>query len=543
MPTISRGGTRIANSTNNIFNAVDMPNPSFSGFDLSYNNRYTSHMGELIPVFYKNVMPGDRFSYTLNATVTADPTVAPIFDNLEYCAEAFFVPYSDLDKKWKSFYTQKSQHGQAVPTSPLRVGPTPNNSCNSYATTYGSLLEYLGYGVPCSDVPSSDTASLEISSKGVNACAYPLLAYWRIIADWYQNFNVDNIENDSYHGYSLMFPINDGINDSASSWGDGSTGWSQRCLNASSGTTSKAPWYPFIRRYDKDFASTATPTKYSGSSTPSIGSNVDSLRSALVMQRFLVANNVTGNRYSDIIEGHFGVKPDPNVDGRAVFLGATRVPISSNVVEQTSSTTTTPLGTMSGNFYAQGSESMFDKTFTQPGIIMVLGSINCPPSYFGFKRRELQYDTYDEFGFPEFAMLGDEEVYPQDVYNTFGTSRGYITDSAFGDPTEKVTSIPFGYNERYWDFKSSRDEVHGDFADPGSSLFKYTAVRPVLSGTYTREGAYCGLTCTDTEYQAQRYAEYEARLFATSTVRPWRVSVHNSCHAIRALPVHSVPTL
>ena len=326
---VQRSGGRLANPTNPIFGKVNITDPTRSGFDLSYNNRYTSHLFQLIPCFSEEILPSDTMSYGVAQRIDFAPLVNPIFDGLESCYEAFFVPYRLVDPDWKGFITGKDQGSKPHPTSPLMVGPSDTAQVvNSFATEYGSLLDYFGYGIPCNNLLTGTMAN-----NYIRCSAYPLLAYWRIIADWYQNFQVENVANNS--AIIPFFPLENGF---TTTWGSStSKAWDNRVLNAAYSSTEDFSygWRPFLRRYDRDFLSTATPNPQTGSaisvSTSGGSFTIESFRIASALQRFAERSNLAGTRYNEDIMAHFGVVPSDASTDRAEYLGSCRFSVDNDM--------------------------------------------------------------------------------------------------------------------------------------------------------------------------------------------------------------------
>ena len=59
------------------FDMVKMNRPKRSVFDLSHENKFTFQIGDLVPFFLEEVVPGDNFRISPEALIRAMPLVGP----------------------------------------------------------------------------------------------------------------------------------------------------------------------------------------------------------------------------------------------------------------------------------------------------------------------------------------------------------------------------------------------------------------------------------------------------------------------------------
>ncbi len=210
-------------------------NPHRDGFDLSFNNLFTAPLGALLPVMYKDVMPGDKFDINLSWFTRSQPATAPAYTRLtEYC-DFFFVPYHFLWRYFPDFITQTNSNNWATSVNPqsetvytqlpyitqvnfqkainelnTKLCPKWNGSGNVTQVVDAGfnpfhsqvrlfdidrLLRYLNMGkIDISLKPSNSangtplyaiSPSLRTQSNACNV--FPLLAYNKIYADFYRN--------------------------------------------------------------------------------------------------------------------------------------------------------------------------------------------------------------------------------------------------------------------------------------------------------------------------------------------------------------------
>lgn len=180
--------------------------------------------------------------------------------------------------------------------------------------------------------------------------------------------------------------------------------------------------------------------------------SVDDLRNSFLMQELLERNNVAGYRYFEWIYSHFGiVSPDARLQ-RSEFLGSTDDVINFVEVEQTNSaseSSDTPLGYLAGKGIGGGANAIFDRTFSEDGIIIGLACYVPENTYYqGIPKMYLRKNGLDMLT-PLFERLGEQAISNEElVFN--------------GDSRDNEV---FGYTSRYADYKSARNIAKGDFTD------------------------------------------------------------------------------
>lgn len=195
---------------------------SRNGFDLSRRTCFTAKVGELLPVWWQYVLPGDSFTIDLSSFCRTIPVNTASFGRLREYYDFFFVPLDQLWNKSGTVLTQmldNNQHATSLISRVKLSGNLPSisslASINYYlisvhSSTYNlnlfgfdraaasvKLLSYLGYG------QADDTGLQMVTSKDNNPVLslYPLLAYQKIYSDFFRftqwespnpsTFNVD----------------------------------------------------------------------------------------------------------------------------------------------------------------------------------------------------------------------------------------------------------------------------------------------------------------------------------------------------------------
>lgn len=210
------------------------------GFDLSRKFAFTAKLGELLPVFVEDVMPGDHFDISADWFTRSQPVTSPAYTRFGEYYDFFFVPYHLLwryfpqfviqtdDDNWATGITSKSnqftQHPYLSSNEVLacirNMGTFDSNdnltgskvNMNKFTTAYGALklLEYLGYGQTTTKL-YSETAGINrsiypVGSAGSSANAgnvalnpFPLAAYQKVYADFFRNSQWETTAPYSYN--------------------------------------------------------------------------------------------------------------------------------------------------------------------------------------------------------------------------------------------------------------------------------------------------------------------------------------------------------
>lgn len=479
--------------------------PSKNVFNLSYRNRLSAIMGQLIPVLHKEVIPGDRWRVSMDSLIRLAPLKAPVFDGVHADFHAFFVPNRILDPKWKEFITDGNSLdvGSVVFDEDTRPSPL-YFLANDYYNVVGSaqenfgfhisgLFDYLNLHVCTYDTDGAPDFPDTVLDGDVRLNALPILGYHKIWSDWYRNERLESgfaLGGDGFT--SLVFKTSDdrvieALRYSGSESLDSdqfsalhkrnykkdryTTALPEPCIggpvmipgagasgqiNVTDGT-GKDVLVGSLSSADDQYGIVGSPTADLTTSSnlmvqlaDAATATIQELKTAFKMYSFFMKDTYNGNRYVEFMESHYNVRvPDATVD-RAIFLGRARVDIRFGEVFQTSGQTVegeNSLGDYAGRGVGAGSSFLFDDTFYEHGQLYVIMSIVPNQTYFqGIDPKFLKKDRFDYF-FPEFQNIGDVAINTRELYFN-GTLAG---DSVFG------------YQSRWYEYKAFTDEIHGDF--------------------------------------------------------------------------------
>lgn len=247
--------------------------------------------------------------------------------------------------------------------------------------------------------------------------------------------------------------------------------------------------------------------------------DINDLRQAAALQRWLETSARGGSRYIEQIYAHFGVRSSDARLQRVQYLGGYRVPIQISDVMQTSqSTSDSVLGDYAGRGVAAGSTHSISARCEEYGCIIGVACVRPKTGYMqGVRRHLLKTDKYDYY-FPEFAHLGEQAIYNAEIYAASArlTSEG-----------ERALDT-FGYTPRYAEYKSHPNEVHGEFKtslDYWHLARKFSSL-PKLNEQFVQCSPEYNIFPVEGENEDHFYMEF-----------------YNKVMARRLMPYHGIPSL
>ena len=163
--------------------------------------------------------------------------------------------------------------------------------------------------------------------------------------------------------------------------------------------------------------------------------------------------NLSGNRYQDLLKAFYGVTTRDYRLNLAEYIGGSRYPIYTSEVLQTSETSNTPLGDQAGHAIGSGNSSHGSYFVEELGCILNLFWINSENVYAQELRRDWRKFSINDYFFPMFEKLGDQELLQEEICYTIKPKATLSMSN----------SRIFGFVPRYSEYKFYNNTVKGGF--------------------------------------------------------------------------------
>lgn len=515
-----------------IFSKVAGSKTPRSKFNLGHEKKLSLGLGDLIPTFVQETLPGDRFKVNQEIMIRMAPMIAPIMHRIDVWTHYFFVPNRIIWDSWEAFITG-GEEGLDAPVHPF----VTMDATNYNRFQEGKLSDFLG-------LPT--TSQTAVAVKQVNAL--PFRAYHEIWNEYYRDQNVDQ---------AFDYGKGDGASDTWTpffsikqrNWHKDYFGsalpWTQRGPESEIG--GRMAYKPIATVIDQNGDPTSlagalehdattgdlSSNTYSGlgiDNIESLGITINELRQSTRLQEWLERQARGGSRLTETILSHFGVRSKDSRLQRPEYLGGSKNPLSVSEVLNTTGIIDDETGTasggdvqgaMAGHGVAVGSNKGFNRTFDEHGWVLGLTSVMPKRNYQqGIDRSMMRKDKFDYY-WPEFANLGEQAIENSEIY----------FDPSDGAGANEQT---FGYTPRYSEYKYQKNTVHGAFRSSLNHwhLGEIWSARPNLSLDFQR--------CRPSD---RIFAVNEGSRDYTRAGEELYCQVINHVDAVRPMPYYGTPRL
>lgn len=461
-----------------IFDSVPVPKARYSIFDLSHDMKFSCNMGDLIPIYLQECLPGDNFRINTNALIRMAPMVAPPMHKVDVFIHYFFVPNRILWENWESFIAPEKDDS-VPPAFPI----IEEAGGGQTIFDVGSLGDYLG-------LPTAVQIG-GITDEQVSAI--PFAGYQKIYNDWYRDQNsIDEVydtlvdgaqalldlpalkqlrkrawEHDYFtsalpepqKGPDVLLPIQFGTIDPNGIAVEANIASGAALLRKESDGTLLTNINPIVSDAVGEIGSLANSAIIdpNGSLTIKINdtnfelqATVEDLRTASAIQRFLERSARVGTRYIEVVRGHFGVNSSDKRMQRPEYLGGTKSTMAMSEVLQTAETDTTPQGNMAGHGISVTEGNDISYFCEEHGFIFGIMSVLPKTAYQqGVPKHFFKTKDRYQYYWPDLAHIGEEPVYNWELY--------------FDENDPAYTAGVFGYIPRYSDYRYNMGRVAGEF--------------------------------------------------------------------------------
>ena len=392
------------------FSRAPQANIQRSSFDRSSGHKVTFNVGDLIPIYVDEVLPGDTVTIKPKLLCRMATPIHPLMDNLVLETFWFFDANRNLGDNSRKFFGE-----QANPTDSTDF-TIPRIADNAAPFTEGTLPDYFCLPTGVANIRTENAIN-----------ALPFRMYNHIYNEWFRNQNLQD---------SVPFLTNDGPDSLGGNYEikkrckrhdyfTSALPWPQKGESVDIPLGTEAPVFgkqigtPSNNILARDLSGTGTIRdmndvgKVAFDATASNGrllttdlteataATINQLRQAFAVQKLAERDARGGTRYAEVVKAHFNVD-FLDVTYRPVFLGSTRTAISVNQVEQTSSTdATTPQGNLSAWGVAVNKSGGFTQSFTEHGYIMGIANVRADITYQQGLNRMWSRRTKLDFYWPE----------------------------------------------------------------------------------------------------------------------------------------------
>lgn len=459
--------------------------------NLSCDHITTSNFMEVQPVYYRHLTPADE-TLTVNAEAYSrlQPMPVPTMGRALQNIRGFWVPYRVLISYWNNFITDTYDRNPNFNRVPVISSAALSklfmyddmsvNSPDSYDFIYndGTVSDprkFTSLGRKVYKIILSLGYDYTISNLGlINYNALALLAYFKVINDWYYpsqyvaDSPLSGLLNSVFSGQVTILTPAD-LHDA---------------FKYASAVDMYNPDY-FTSAFDNpegpsvvnnatvifnDITSDGSRVQLSADMTPVLDNDVNlsvvpnspssthiseyGLHTLHALSDYMKRHQLAGSRALDRYLARFGVTLSTEKLNRSTYIGVKSTPLQFSSVESNSTTEGAVLGD-----YAGKGQSFIQDSFTcnpqnEYGIFMIINTFVPQVGYVqGIDRHNLHLSNYD-FYTPEFDALGNQAISKLELYNAI---------NLYTNNSEDVVNQVFGFTPRYSEYKVPRDFLTGDF--------------------------------------------------------------------------------
>lgn len=478
--------------------------PERSKFNKSHKHITSWNVGELIPIYTDEMLPGDHVILDLNAVIRQTTMIKPVLDELILDTFAFGIPWRIL---WDNFvkFMGENEDEWAV-TENLTIPQT--RAPKEEGWNVDSIAYRMG---AAAKVPGGEPNAPE--EEGFTVSSIWFRAYVKVVIDYFRDQNFQKApflykgDNETQGSNSdewitglleggkpfIANKIADYFNKAKPDTQKGATptlnlggqaavvtgddnlqipNSGQKALRWAGTTSSTTQGYDVIGLQNSSQANGAKDTleiikAESGASGTKIwpknlyadlseatGITVTQIRNAVAIQQYLELDAIGGTRYIEFLENHFGVSNGDARLQRAEYLGGNTQTLNVQQVAQTSdSTSSSPQANLAGyGLSGLNDNGVINKVFTEHSMLLVLAVVRYKNTYQqGTVRGMLKKTKWDLFD-PIFNGVSMQPIYNAEIY-----TQGNAED-------RKI----WGFTEYAQDYKYKPNMVTGDMSSVSS---------------------------------------------------------------------------
>lgn len=495
------------------------------------------NVGEVVPFYVDEVLPGDTFNVKTHKLVRLQTPIAPFVTPMWMDTYYFFVPNRLVWKHWKEFQGENTESAW-IPQTTYEV---PQIKAPVGGWSVGTIADYMGIPTGVSDISVNalpfrayakvmdyffrnqalqdpfvipDNETLQTGSNGSNYVSDVANGGKPWIARRYNDYFSQALPAPQ-KGPSVTLPLFTGgtypVVGNGNTLGfigrpNGSAELTDYGLSAAmasttgvavlaSGAVGKAAGaaidagttYPATGNavgVSTDAAKSGLVAEVSGAVE---GVTINELRAAFQLQKYYEQLARSGSRYSEVLKAQFHVDAQDYRLQNPEYLGGSHVSINVSQVVQNSATgaDTTPQGNTAAYSLTTDSHHDFVKSFVEHGFVIGVCVVRYEHSYQQGIERFWSRKKVTDFYIPVFANLGEQAILNKEIY-----AQGSTVVDGSGSPYDEQV---FGYVPRWNEYRYKPNRITGEMRSSYQTsldmwhLGDDYSQRPVLSDEWLRE--------------------------------------------------------
>lgn len=490
------------------------------------------NVGEVVPFYVDEVLPGDTFNVKTHKLVRLQTPIAPFVTPMWMDTYYFFVPNRLVWKHWKEFQGENTESAWIpqttyevpqikAPAGGWQVGtiadymgiPTgvENISVNALPfRAYAKVMDYFFRNQALQDpfvIP--DNESLQTGSNGANYVTDVANGGKPWIARRYNDYfsqalpapqkgpsvtlplftggTYPVVGNGNSIGFIGNVPSTAVLTEFGLSYGTNAlklgTDASGKPVGSAAGTGNQ-PDTGTVVGVSTDASKSGLVAEVSGAVE---GVTINELRAAFQLQKYYEQLARSGSRYSEVLKAQFHVDAQDYRLQNPEYLGGSHVSINVSQVVQNSATgeNTTPQGNTAAYSLTTDSHHDFVKSFVEHGFVIGVCVVRYEHSYQQGIERFWSRKKVTDYYLPVFANLGEQAILNKEIY-----AQGSKAVDGSGKPYDEQV---FGYVPRWNEYRYKPNRITGEMRSSYTTSLDVWHLgddykqRPVLSDEWLRE--------------------------------------------------------
>lgn len=497
------------------------------------------NVGEVIPFYVDEVLPGDTFNVKTHKLVRLQTPIAPFVTPMWMDTYYFFVPNRLVWKHWKEFQGENTESAW-IPQTTYEV---PQIKAPAGGWNVGTIADYMGIPTGVSDISVNalpfrayarvmdyffrnqalqdpfvipDNETLQTGSNGASYVTDVANGGKPWIARRYNDYFSQALPAPQ-KGPSVTLPVFSGgtypvvgNGNTLGFIGTSSTGSANTEFGLGATLISGNNAHPFIStsytgkavgdEADKNNILYPKPSFALGVSSDAsksglvaeVGSDIkgvtiNEMRAAFQLQKYYEQLARSGSRYSEVLKAQFHVDAQDYRLQNPEYLGGSHVAINVSQVVQNSATSdgTTPQGNTAAYSLTTDSHHDFVKSFVEHGFVIGVCVVRYEHSYQQGIERFWSRKKVTDYYLPVFANLGEQAILNKEIY-----AQGSKVVDGSGNPYDEQV---FGYVPRWNEYRYKPNRITGEMRSSYTTsldvwhLGDDYSQRPVLSDEWLRE--------------------------------------------------------